>query len=574
MKNSKIRVKVLVPIFVIAILGLTACFMGNRNLKQVQIASSQISGEYLEGIMNLDTLSREFVILQKLMLQHCLADQEAKEKTEGFMNESRETIARLEETLEKNLEAGEETALFGEFSEELEKYLERYDMAISMSKSGNYEGAIKETNGNLTEMSQLIFTSLEEMNEFNKNKVSQAIEKEHRLYDFSVQVTTGMLVVISGILLLSVISCRVSIVKPVNKAREQIGEIVKEIKAEQGDLTKRVEVTSGDEIGQLTEGINLFIEVLQTVMGNIIHSTERMNRVVKSVAGSVGTAGERANHISTVMEELSATMEEVAGMISTVHGDVEQADQELSEISVSSAQINQYAGQMKERAEQLERNAVESRESTNKISQGIVNALNQAIENSRSVEQVSHLTNEILNISNKTNLLALNASIEAARAGEAGKGFAVVADEIRQLSESTKDTAGKIQFINGTVTGAVDELIQNAKAIVDYVDSTVLPDYGSFVRTGGQYSRDAVYINETMELFRQKTEVVNSRMQSVTEAAAGIARIMEESTGQVLSAASGTGTLAQAINQVGSEMVTNQEIAASLTEQADKFRAE
>lgn len=77
--------------------------------------------------------------------------------------------------------------------------------------------------------------------------------------------------------------------------------------------------------------------------------------------------------------------------------------------------------------------------------------MQQAIENSRSVEEVNALTDEILNISSQTNLLALNASIEAARAGEAGKGFAVVADEIRVLADSSRETAGNIQQINAKV---------------------------------------------------------------------------------------------------------------------------
>ena len=121
---------------------------------------------------------------------------------------------------------------------------------------------------------------------------------------------------------------------------------------------------------------------------------------------------------------------------------------------------------MRNRADELERTAEENKKNTNIIMGDILSALQEAIEESKSVEKVNGLTDEILSISSQTNLLALNASIEAARAGEAGKGFAVVADEIRQLADSSRDTASNIQNINDMVTVAVKELIKSSDEII------------------------------------------------------------------------------------------------------------
>ena len=96
---------------------------------------------------------------------------------------------------------------------------------------------------------------------------------------------------------------------------------------------------------------------------------------------------------------------------------------------------------MKVRANELEETAVKNGDNANQIISEIVESLENAIEESKSVDKVNDLTMDILNISSQTNLLALNASIEAARAGEAGKGFAVVADQIRNLAEQSAKSA-------------------------------------------------------------------------------------------------------------------------------------
>ena len=131
-----------------------------------------------------------------------------------------------------------------------------------------------------------------------------------------------------------------------------------------------------------------------------------------------------------------------------------------------------------------------NKKNTGEIVTDIIGKLQTTIQESKKVEKVSELTNDILNIADQTNLLALNASIEAARAGEAGRGFAVVASEIGKLSESSRDAAVNIQSINSTVIGTVQELIKNANALVTYMEQNILPDYDNFVCAGAQYNVD------------------------------------------------------------------------------------
>ena len=222
---------------------------------------------------------------------------------------------------------------------------------------------------------------------------------------------------------------------------------------------------------------------------------------MKQVASSVGTTNGSACDISAVMEELSASMEEVSATSSNVNQNALNVGGNMKVLAEASSNLSGYAGEMKSRATELEQNAITNKSEAMTMVSEILSSLQKAVEDSKSVDRVNELTNEILNISSQTNLLALNASIEAARAGEAGKGFAVVADQIRELADSSRETASNIQNINNMVTEAVRELVKNSNEIIHYVEESVMPAYDDFVAGGTQYKEDADHVNEIVSQF-------------------------------------------------------------------------
>ena len=185
---------------------------------------------------------------------------------------------------------------------------------------------------------------------------------------------------------------------------------------------------------------------------------------------------------------------------------------------------------------------------------------------------VKEETGTIESISSQTNLLALNASIEAARAGEAGKGFAVVADEIRQLADSSRDTANNIQAINEHVTSAVYQLIDNSNKIIKYIEETILADYDSFVQAGAQYNEDACYISETMQEFAEKTEKLKELMKNTVESIEGISSGVEQSANAVTSSAVSTSQLVEQMNSIDKEMSESRNTVGELKAQTDVFK--
>ena len=226
---------------------------------------------------------------------------------------------------------------------------------------------------------------------------------------------------------------------------------------------------------------------------------------------------------------------------------------------------------MKTNADEVKAKAVENRKKTTVIIDEINTKLNLALENSKSVEEIEKLTADILSISSQTNLLALNASIEAARAGEAGKGFAVVADEIRQLADSSRDTANNIQAINARVIDSVQELSSSSEQMIKYVNETVLSDYNAFVDMGNQYSEDASHIDVSMKEYASDISEIEEEIKQMTDAVQGISDAVDESAKGVTQAAESIESLVQSIAQVTSEMEDNKAIAETLKSEADNF---
>ena len=227
---------------------------------------------------------------------------------------------------------------------------------------------------------------------------------------------------------------------------------------------------------------------------------------------------------------------------------------------------------MKENADTMESNAKSNMQETSTKVQEILEVLNQAIEESKSVEQVNGLTNDILSISSQTNLLALNASIEAARAGDAGKGFAAVADEIRQLADSSRATANRIQEINGVVTNAVQNLAGHSNNLVEYMTNSILPEFENFVSSGEQYRDNATYIEGVMNEFTAKTDDLKRAVDEIAASIETITDAIEEGAKGVTGAAESTQVLVEDMENISNRMDENQQIAAALQKETDVFK--
>ena len=573
LKNLSIRFKILIPVAILGCLIFALGIMSIQSANQIMTASEEISSDYALKIEQLGDVTGFYQTLRRVAFAHIVA-QGNTELQNTLIEEAdslKETIKDLCDEYQAKLNSQKEKDSFKQFETDYADYLVIYDQILEYSANTQVSEASELANNDLKVAGTALTAELSDMRALNKENMDAAVAHQKSLYQ---QVTRTIIIAIVAaavVLLFVVWVCWTWVCKRLININKQLRDLISTIEEGKGDLTKRVQCFCTDEIGTLASGINIFIETLQGIMKQINSSSSKLGSVVNLVSDKVTTANDNSNDISSVMEELSSSMQEISSTLTGIQESITVVDENVTELSDTSQGMYDYAVGMQKRAENLEHNAVENKQNTSNIVNGIIDKLRKAIEDSNIVDRVNDLTDEILSISQQTNLLSLNASIEAARAGEAGRGFAVVADEISQLANSSREAANNIQTINNMVVQAVNELIESADSIVDYINNNILPDYEGFVGAGKQYNEDSVHVNEIVNRFNDMSVNLKELMDSITNSINGISLAVDESTQGASNVAMNTSDLVKDIDEIADAMDDNRQVAGSLTDEAERF---
>lgn len=573
-KKSYISTKfiILIPVFILGFVSVVSNILAVTNIKRVNANATQIANGYMNCISELGDIQKETLLIHRLGLSHIVATDL------NTMISLVETIRSEQETLETYLDDFQEYVTDdnkAEYDALVSNYEGmKYELANLMAYSANNdnEAAYALANGKIADYSSAMQESIAAIRTNVSENADVAKEQLAAVYRTAIVASTASIIISVAALLATLICVFRLVIIPLLKTQKEITDIIEDIDKREGDLTRRVSVHANQEVAAVGNGINVFMDKLQDIFKVIVNNSTRMESVVGEVRDSVVTSNSSVSDLSALTEELSATMEEMSANASLINTNTESVKQEVDQIAERTSEINAYTREMKEHADSMEASARENMESTGAKVNEILTVLNQAIEDSKSVNQVNSLTDDILNIASQTNLLALNASIEAARAGEAGRGFSVVATEISQLAAASQEAANRIQQINRVVTEAVGNLTEHSNGLVQYMNDSILPEFEAFVDAGSAYREKATHIETSMGDFTEKAEVLKKTMAEIADSINTIAHAIEEGVKGVSSAADSTQVLVGDMEDITRHMDENQHIAADLKRETEVFK--
>lgn len=374
------------------------------------------------------------------------------------------------------------------------------------------------------------------------------------------------IVLIAGVVILVVIS---NVLKSgFAKLNNKIVDLVQG----DGDLTKTIDVSSGDEFETIADNINQLLGYVREILIHISKDSDSLQIAARNISGDMEQSRGDATEVSSAMEEISASMQETSASMNHIVELMNQIADGFSNIDGKIHEGSDFSDTMKSDAVRVGEQAVAEQENASKRVGDMEMTVKSRIERSRAVDQIRVLTDNIIDITDQTNLLALNASIEAARAGEAGKGFAVVATEIGQLATNSASVATEIQTISAEVISAVNELAEEAASMIEFINENVMKGYGDLVDTSGEYKRSAERIDEIMQECAAFSAEIKKDIDNIKEHTDNVNAVVEEAAQGVTLATERTFDMSEHLGRIGEEADTSKSMTDELFEEVNHFK--
>lgn len=523
-KKLTIQQRLILPIILLGVVALFSNALSVFSINNVNSNASKIVDNYMAGLETLQNIRHSTTDIHKMALSHIVAtDYNTMITVVAQIKEEEQTLeAYLKEY--KNYVTEDEEAIYNQLLENYDSFKHALVYLVCASADSKTMDAYAYANGDVASFGSAIADNTNELYTAVSERTTSARHKLLIVYIISLVIATA-----------SIVTCLILVLAAIR-------------------IIKKYVITP----------IKGTVDTLQ-------ESSQKLDAVTGEVLKHTRTSGKSVKGLSTLADSLSMAIQKVANNAAIINNSASDIKGDVHDMAEECNTLTDYSSAMKVRANEMEASAQTNTEVIQKKAADILDVLEEAIKNSKSVDQVNNLTKDIVAISSTTNLSALNASVEAMRAGEAGKGFAVVASEIKTLANSCSETAGRIQEVNQIVTNAVHNLSRHSQDMADYLSETILTEFREFVRSGRQYKEDAEYVKEMIDAFNSRTDRLRSSMIEIADSIGSITKAIDEGAAGITGVADSTKSLVSDMADITDRMDINREIVEELKKQMEVF---
>ena len=396
----------------------------------------------------------------------------------------------------------EDEALAAKFIEARKRLVEEgIDPALAAMRASDTAGLMRLRLEHLPALYAKVDESLDALMEMEKRDTEELHEESATTYK-TVRTLSIALILIGAVL---GVVLGFSIIRSVHRSVDELRNVMVKMSAD-GDLSARARVYGQDEIGQAATAFNALIDGFAGI--------------IRQVLGHAGTVSGTAAQLSAATSQISQGSQAQSEAAASTAAAVEQITVSINSVAANTEDVRKLSEKSLSQTQQGNRNVTEMIGEIHSVQEAVNQIAGSVKEFVDSTRAIAGMTQQVKEIADQTNLLALNAAIEAARAGEQGRGFAVVADEVRKLAEKSAQSANEIDRVTNSL---------NQKST--HVEETVQAGLRSLQATQEHIERVSVVLTEAGEAVTKSSHGVSDIAASVGEqsvASSEIARHVEQ----------------------------------------------
>jgi methyl-accepting chemotaxis protein len=488
-KNMKIATRLILLVSSIAVLMLGSitysAISNNRALQQFHDEANMTieNVKAFGGITFLMTRNR--VILMDAAINF---EPVRLRKNEAEFYKNRDEITEISKRYKETLHDEKQRALYETWKEHRAAYVkDGLEPMLAALKAGNVADAFRIDRDKVSVLNEPIKGDIEAINRYTLE-----MEQEHEAELKANTARRNVILIVTVVILLLIAGFFAwNIIRGVTVPAGEMREVMTQISTD-GDLTRRLKVRGGSELADAAKAFNILMGRFSEIIANARDNADNVAETAAQLAGSLAQITQSSQAQSEAATSMASAMEEMSVSITSVSDNTAEV-RNLSQLSLErTREGSNSANLMIREIGQIERNV-----------QQIAGAVGEFIQ---SANTIASMTQQVKDIADQTNLLALNAAIEAARAGEQGRGFAVVADEVRKLAEKSAQSANEID----KVTQALGQKSEQA-------DKSVQEGLRSLLTTQRQIELVSNVLKQAGQAVEQASSGVNDIAKSVTE---------------------------------------------------------